>query len=249
MKVKWMLGLVLISWKNYRSLLVLAALLTVLVVAMPLSKPWFAAWFPELAQPLYNRESFFALTVAHIQLVAVSSIIAVIIGVGLGVGVTRKSGQEFEPLVTTCSAIGQTFPPAAVLAIAVPIVGFGFGPALVALTLYGLLPIIENTIRGLKGINADILTSANGMGMTPWQRLWQVELPLAKPIILAGIRVSVMINIGTATIGSTVGAKSLGTPIIAGLVSHNVAYVIQGAVLVALLAVLVDKVFERLISG
>lgn len=234
---------------NYRTVGILAVLFIVLVFAMPLTKPWFAAWFPELAQPLYERESFFALTTAHIQLVAVSSAIAVIIGVGLGVAVTRHSGQEFEPLVATGSAIGQTFPPAAVLAIAVPIVGFGFWPALVALTLYGLLPIIENTIRGLKGIDADILASADGMGMTARQRLWQVELPLARPAILAGIRVSVMINMGTATIGSTVGAKSLGTPIIAGLVSHNVAYVIQGAVLVALLAVLIDNLFERLIRS
>lgn len=234
---------------KYRTVVLLAGLFMALVVAMPLLKPWFAAWFPELAQPMYDRESFFALTMAHIHLVAVSSAVAGIMGVGLGIAVTRKPGREFEPLVATSSAIGQTFPPAAVLAVVVPMVGFGFWPALVALTLYGLLPIIENTIRGLKGIAPDILASADGMGMTPWQRLWQVELPLARSAILAGIRVSVMINIGTATIGSTVGAKSLGTPIISGLVSHNVAYVIQGSVLVALLAVLVDKIFEGLIRS
>lgn len=230
--------------RDYRSIAILAALFVALIIALPQTKPWFAAWFPDLAQPMYERESFADLTLSHLVLVAVSSTIAVLIGVGLGIAVTRKSGREFEPLVTTISAIGQTFPPAAVLAIAVPMVGFGFMPALVALTLYGLLPIIENTIRGLKGIAPDVLASADGMGMTAWQRLWQVELPLARPAILAGVRVSVMINIGTATIGSTVGAKSLGTPIIAGLVNHNVAYVIQGAVLVALMAVLVDKVFE-----
>lgn len=233
--------------RDYRSIAILAALFVALIIALPQTKPWFAAWFPDLAQPMYERESFADLTLSHLVLVTVSSAIAVLIGVGLGIAVTRKSGREFEPLVTTISAIGQTFPPAAVLAIAVPMVGFGFMPALVALTLYGLLPIIENTIRGLKGIAPDVLASADGMGMTAWQRLWQVELPLARPAILAGVRVSVMINIGTATIGSTVGAKSLGTPIIAGLVNHNVAYVIQGAVLVALMAVLVDKVFEGLI--
>lgn len=232
---------------DYRSIAILMALFIALIIALPQTKPWFASWFPDLTQPMYERESFADLTLSHLILVAVSSAIAVLIGVGLGIIVTRKNGQEFEPLVTTISAIGQTFPPAAVLAIAVPMVGFGFMPALVALTLYGLLPIIENTIRGLKGIAPDVLASADGMGMTAWQRLWQVELPLARPAILAGVRVSVMINIGTATIGSTVGAKSLGTPIIAGLVNHNVAYVIQGAVLVALMAVLVDKVFEGLI--
>ncbi len=234
--------------KNYRAVVISAGLFTALVFAMPLSKPWFASWFPQLDQPLYDRESFFELTIAHIKLAGVSSAIAVITGVGLGIAVTRKSGREFEQLVSAGSAIGQTFPPAAVLAIVVPMVGFGFWPALVALILYGLLPIIENTISGLKNINPDILESAEGMGMTSWQRLWQVELPLASPAILAGIRVSVMINIGTAAIGSTVGAKSLGTPIIAGLVSHNPAYVIQGAILTALLAVLVDKIFEELIG-
>lgn len=225
-------------------LAVLCAVFLLLVFAMPLLKPVFSAWFPDLRQTLYDRDSFAALTWAHLKLVIISSCVAVIIGVGLGVFVTRKAGQAFEPLVSACSAIGQTFPPAAVLAIAVPIVGFGFWPALVALTLYGLLPIIENTIRGLKGIAPAVIESANGMGMSPTQRLGHVELPLATPIILAGVRVSVMINIGTATIGSTVGAKSLGTPIIAGLVNHNIAYVIQGAVLVALLAVIIDNLFE-----
>lgn len=223
---------------------ILAVVFVALVLLMPRFEPLFAAWFPDIGKPMYDRESFLSLTLAHIQLVGVSSLLAVIIGVGLGIAVTRQSGKEFQPLLSACSAIGQTFPPAAVLAIAVPMVGFGFLPALVALLLYGLLPIIENTIAGLKGIAPAVLNSADGMGMTAWQRLRQVELPLALPVILAGVRVSVMINIGTATIGSTVGAKSLGTPIIAGLVSHNVGYVIQGAVLVALLAVLVDNAFE-----
>lgn len=239
-------------WRLPRGLLVLVLMLlafAVLTVAMPQFKPLFSAWFPTLPQPMYDRESFVALTWAHIQLVIASSLMAVLIGVGLGIAVTRKAGHEFEPLVSACSAIGQTFPPAAVLAIAVPMVGLGFLPALVALTLYGLLPIIENTIRGLKAIPPAVLTSADGMGMSTVQRLYQIELPLALPMILAGIRISVMINIGTATIGSTVGAKSLGTPIIAGLVNHNVAYVIQGAVLVALLAVITDKGFEVLIRA
>lgn len=224
---------------------ILLVIFITLMMGMPFLAPLFSTWFPELHEPVYDRESFLSLAMAHIQLVALSSIIVVVIGVGLGIAVTRPGGREFEPMVSACSAIGQTFPPAAVLAIAVPMVGFGFLPAIVALILYGLLPVIENTLRGFNSLSPDLLSSADGMGMTASQRLWQVELPLALPFILAGVRVSVMINIGTATIGSTVGAKSLGTPIIAGLVSHNVAYVIQGAVLVALLAVLVDRFFER----
>lgn len=143
--------------------------------------------------------------------------------------------------------LAETFPPAAVLAIAVPMVGFGFYPAIVALTIYGLLPIIENSIQGFKQIPISVLESAEGMGMSERQRLWSVELPLALPLIIAGIRVSMMINIGTATISATVGAKSLGTPIIAGLVNQNVAYVIQGSLLVALLALLFDRLFDLLL--
>lgn len=237
----------IIQWiRQHRGLLMLMLVFIALVGLMPQFKPLFAGWFPDLRQPMYERDSFIALTLAHLQLVAVSSLLAVLIGVSLGIAVTRPAGREFEPLVSACSAMGQTFPPAAVLAIAVPIVGFGFWPALLALSLYGLLPIIENTVSGLKNVAPAVMESASGMGMSARQRLRYVELPLALPVILAGVRVSVMINIGTATIGSTIGAKSLGTPIIAGLVNHNVAYVIQGAVLVALLAVIVDKVFDAL---
>ncbi|MPV85427.1 ABC transporter permease [Ostreibacterium oceani] len=217
-----------------------------LMFYMPTLAPWFAHWFPDVPEPIYQRESFVRLTMAHLLLVASASIFAIIVGMGAGIVVTRPWGKDFEPLVSACSAIGQTFPPAAVLAIAVPVAGFGFWPALIALVLYGLLPIVENTIRGLNSIRPIVIESARAMGMDGWQRLWQIELPLAWPIIMAGIRVSVMINMGTATIGSTVGALSLGTPIIAGLVNYNMAFVIQGTILVSLMAIILDRLFERL---
>jgi osmoprotectant transport system permease protein len=121
----------------------------------------------------------------------------------------------------------------------VPAVGFGVKPTLIALVLYGLLPIFENTITGLKQVPEATLEAADGMGMSGWRRLVSVELPLALPIILAGVRLSVVINLGTATIGSTVAAKGLGEVIIAGLDSSNTAFVLQGGVIVALLAVLI----------
>ena len=148
--------------------------------------------------------------------------------------------------MSSLAAIVQTFPPAAVLAIVVPLAGFGLIPTVIALTLYGLLPVVQNTIAGLDTIPPDTLEAARGAGLSPAQVLWRVEMPLAMRLIIAGIRVSVIINIGTATIGSTVGAQSLGTPIIAGLVGNNIAYVIQGAILVGLLAILSDLAFERL---
>ena len=134
----------------------------------------------------------------------------------------------------------------AVLAIAVPVIGFGQEPAIIALILYGVLPILQATLAGLTAVPAGVISVAEGMGMSAGQRLRNVELPLAAPVILAGVRTSVIINIGTATIASTVGANTLGTPIIIGLSGFNTAYILQGAVLVALAAIVVDRGFERL---
>lgn len=227
-------------------LMILGALLVALTLFMQELEPLFRAAFPGLDNPVYERESFLQLTLDHVMLVVVSSLISISVGVSAGLFVTRRSGREFEPMVSSLTAIGQTFPPAAVLAIVVPLAGFGFTPTIVALTLYGLLPVVQNTIAGLGTVPPNTLEAARGTGMGSTQILLRIELPLAMRVIIAGVRVSVIINIGTATIGSTVGAQSLGTPIIAGLVGSNVAYVIQGAALVGLLAIVTDLLFERL---
>ncbi|ECY7023291.1 ABC transporter permease [Salmonella enterica subsp. enterica] len=227
-------------------LLWLIVLFLLLLFGLPYSQPYFAALFPDLPRPVYQQESFAALALAHFWLVGISSLFAVVVGVGAGIAVTRESGKEFRPLVETIAAVGQTFPPVAVLAIAVPVMGFGQQPAIIALILYGVLPILQATLAGLGAVPASVMSVASGMGMSRRQQLYQVELPLAAPVILAGIRTSVIINIGTATIASTVGASTLGTPIIIGLSGFNTAYVIQGALLVALAAIIIDRLFERL---
>lgn len=233
-----------IKHREYLYFIGLCVLLLAITLGLPYSGSLFAQWFPDISQPIYQRESFAYLIGAHLFLVMVSSFISALLAVVAAIWVTRPSGREFAPLLTSLSTIGQTFPPAAVLAIAVPMVGFGFWPALLALVVYGLLPIVENTIRGFQSIPHDILQAAEGMGMSAWQKLRLVEWPLAMPLMIAGLRISVMINIGTATISATVGSKSLGTPIIAGLINHNTAYVIQGALLVALLAIVIDRFFD-----
>lgn len=234
------------GWRLWSDpLLWLAAGFAALVFGLPLTKPIFAAWFPQLERPFYEADSFPALVLAHVLLVGASSLIATVIGVAAGIFVTRRSGAEFRGLVETVTAMGQTFPPVAVLAIAVPLIGFGTWPALIALSLYGLLPIVENTIAGLEQVPPAARDAAEGMGMGPARRLWSVELPLAAPVILAGVRTSVAINIGTAAIASTVGARTLGTPIIVGLNGNNLAYVIQGALVVGTLAVLADLALGR----
>lgn len=217
-----------------------------LLWGLPHSAPLFAHWFPQLERPLYQQESFWQLALAHLLLVISGSTLAIVVGVGCAVFATRHGGRAFRPLLETLAAAGQTFPPVAVLAIAVPVMGFGAAPAVMALFLYGLLPILQGTLAGLDSVPASSREIAVGLGMGLWRRLWQIELALAAPVIMAGVRTSVMINIGTATIASTVGAESLGSPVIIGLSGFNTAYVIQGALLVALLALICDRLLERL---
>ena len=218
-------------------------LLALLVVGMPALRPLFHALFPALDRPVYTRASFIALTLSHIGLVAAATVPVVLVGIAAGVFVTRRAGREFAGILDTVTAIGQTFPPAAVLALAVPLVGYGAQPTIVALIAYGILPVVDNTIAGIRGVSPAAMGAAEGMGFTAWQKLLWVELPLAAPVIVAGVRTSVIINIGTAAIGSTVGALSLGSPIIEGLSGSNTAYVIQGAIVVGLLAIATDQLF------
>jgi osmoprotectant transport system permease protein len=190
------------------------------------------------APPIYTQNSLALLTLSHLELVVVSIVGSAVLAVVGGIFVTRKSGADFLPLSRAIANAGQTFPPVAVLALAVPATGFGMVPTLIALFLYGLLPIFENTVAGLQQVPASILDAADGMGMSARQRLFSVELPLALPLILEGLKVATVINIGTATIGSTVAAKGLGEVIIAGLISDNTAFILQGGLIVGLMAVL-----------
>ena len=224
----------------------LASLLLALSAGMPVLEPLFNWVQPDKQQVIYERESFLFLLQNHLMLVVVSAAVGIIVAVAGGIFVTRPFGRDFLPLVGQVASIGQTFPPVAVLALAVPVLGFGEAPILLALVLYGLLPILRNTLAGLEGINPAVREAAQGMGMSSVQVLVRVELPLAGRVILAGIRTSVTINIATAAIGSTIGARTLGDPVIAGLVNGNTAYVLQGAILIGLLALTTDSLFEAL---
>jgi len=223
-----------------------ALLFAALLIGMPQLGPVFHWAFPAVSPPVFGRSSFVALWLSHAGLVAVASLAATLLGVGLAIFVTRPWGHDFRPIVSALATVGQAFPPAAVLALAVPALGFGPRPTIVALLLYGLLPVIDNAIAGLDGVPVPVREAAQGIGLSRWQLLRDVELPLAAPAIIAGVRVSVTIAIGTATIGSTVGALTLGTPIFDGLAANKLPFVLQGAVLVALFAILTDMLFARL---
>ncbi|MGV1871127.1 ABC transporter permease [Agrobacterium rosae] len=222
----------------------LAALSIVLIVFLirpdvfePLFRPLVQAGAPAI----YIQTNLLSLTLSHIGTVAIATSAAIVIAVTLAILVTRPFGKEFLPLSRSIVNIGQTFPPVAVLALAVPIIGFGQKPTLIALFLYALLPIFENTLTGLTTLPLPVVEAARGVGMTGFQRLWRVELPLALPAILAGIRLSAVISLSTATIGSTVAARTLGEVIIAGLQSNNLAFILQGGLIVGALAVLIHS--------
>jgi osmoprotectant transport system permease protein len=227
-------------------LLWVGVLFLTLLLDMPALRPLFHWAFPEVRPAVYDRDSFLALFLSHLAIVMMASAAASLVGIALAVFVTCPFGRDFRAIADTLATVGQTFPPVAVLALTVPAVGFGAEPTVIALFLYGLLPILANAIAGLEGVPLAVREAAQGMGLSPWQVLRQVELPLAAPVILAGVRTSVTIAIGTATIGSTVGAVTLGTPIFNGLVANKLPFVIEGAVLVALFAILTDMLFARL---
>jgi len=225
------------SFANFLRLAALALLLAFLLSPQSFA-PLFAPLTRYGAPPIYDQGNLLSLALAQLATVLCAAAASTAVAVALGILVTRPAGAQFLPLSRTLVNIGQTFPPVAVLAVAVPLVGFGEKPTLIALFAYGLLPIFENTIAGLRSCPPAVVEAASGMGMSPGQRLRRVELPLAMPLILEGIRLSLVISVGTATIGSTVAAKGLGEVIIAGLLSSNNAFILQGGLVTGLMAVL-----------
>ncbi|RUQ73088.1 ABC transporter permease [Brucella abortus] len=224
--------------------MVLVAVLLLFLLHPHLFEPVFRPFVDAGTPVIYDRANLMTLTLQHLGLVALATFCSTLIAVTMAIFVTRRQGAEFLPLSRSLVNIGQTFPPVAVLALAVPVFGFGDKPTLIALFLYGLLPIFENTLTGLTSLPPPIVEAVRGMGMTGMQRRFKVEMPLAMPVILAGIRLSAVIGLATATIGSTVAAKTLGEVIIAGLISNNLAFVLEGGLVVAALAILIFDAFQ-----
>ena len=231
--------------------LVLAVLAVGYIVLVSQNDLWesvLRSLFPDESQVLHPRADLMTLVIQHGLLIGLSSTLTIAVGVPLGIFVTRDAGRAFLPITSDLTALGQTFPPVAVLALAVPMTGFGLRPTVLALFLYGLMPVVRNTIAGLVAVPAESREAAHGLGMTGLQVLMRVEMPLAAPVILAGIRTSVVINVGTAMIGAVIGAGGLGSPIVAGLIQDNLAFIIEGAVPAAMLALLLDQALAGLVT-
>jgi len=199
----------------------------------------------QIVQQLEMRYAELGMAVVqHIKLVAISMGIAIVIGVTLGIAVSRIRKLE-GPVLGTASTL-QTIPSLALLGFMIPLFGIGVTPAVVALFLYSLLPIIRNTHAGIAQVDKSVIEAASGMGMTDAQILFRIQLPLAFSVIMAGIRTSAVINVGTATLAAFIGAGGLGDFIFLGISRSMDALVLIGAVPAALLALLLDFVLGRL---
>jgi osmoprotectant transport system permease protein len=195
-----------------------------------------------------ETNTFLLLLKQHIQLVAVSSLLAIVVAIPIGIIITRKSFRRAEWAVSNTVNFGQTIPSLAVLALMISVLGIGFKTAIFALFIYSLLPIYRNTVAGIDSIDENLIDAARGMGMTPSQILFKIELPNAAYSILAGIRTAVVLNIGTAALAYVVGGGGLGVWIFTGIQLFDNGYLISGAIPVTLLAITVDyllRVLER----
>jgi osmoprotectant transport system permease protein len=185
-----------------------------------------------------QRSSLARLTVRHIELVAISLLIAIVIAIPLGLALER-TGRGAESFIRAVGVL-QTLPGIALLAFMIPLFGIGVVPALVALVLYSLYPIVRNTYTGVRDADVAAVSAARALGMTDAQILRSVRLPLAAPIIMAGVRTAAVIDVGTATLAAFIGAGGLGEPIVAGLALSDTRMILSGAIPAALLAVAVD---------
>ncbi len=201
----------------------------------------------ELARFFWERRGeIAALTGQHLLLVAASAAIAVAIGVPLGVALTRRP-KLARPVLGAANVV-QTIPSLALFGFLIPLPllgGIGARTAIVALVVYGILPILQNTHAGLRSVDPAVLEAATGLGMTDRQRLYSVELPLALPIVLAGVRIAVVVGIGLATIAAAIGAGGLGVLIYRGVATVDHRLILAGAVPAAALALLCDFLLGR----
>jgi osmoprotectant transport system permease protein len=190
-----------------------------------------------------NRYAVATLTLEHLWIVGISTLLAVAVGIPLGVLITRKRSLH-KPVIAAANII-QTIPSLALFGFLLPAPWIGERAerlAILALTLYALLPLIRNTYVGITSVDRAVVDAARGMGLTDWQLLYKVELPLAASVILAGIRVALVISIGLATIAAAIGAGGLGELIFRGLAMVNNSVILAGAVPAALMALLADGI-------
>jgi osmoprotectant transport system permease protein len=197
-----------------------------------------------VSYPLANPLLIWRLTLEHLQISAVSCLLAILTACPLGVLVSRV--RWLAPPVLAAAGIFYTIPSVALFAILIPVLGLGVKPTVLALLLYSQLVLIRNTAVGINEVDGALLEAAQGMGMTNTQRFWRVEVPLAIPVIFAGVRTATVMAIGLASIAAYIGAGGLGVLIFQGISTGNTDQVLTGAVAVSILALLADAILSSI---
>jgi len=213
---------------------------------------WLYKYYGAFEYTFKNMPEFIRLTWEHLVLVVISLAAAATVGMGLGIIMTRKGFETFGPAIMTLVNIWQSVPSLGVIALAYGILpvfglsGIGAVPALIALFFHAVAPIVRNTYAGIQSVSKDVIEAADGMGMTPRQILFRIELPNALPVIMGGIRTSTAIIVGTAPLAFLIGGGGLGFWIFTGIALMDMGIMMAGAVPVALIAMAFDFLFSRL---
>lgn len=226
-----------------RRISVAGVLVTPLVLAAALAALfWYLSGqrLDDIEQRSINRDTILTHLREHVELVAVSSVLVIVIAVPLGVLLTRPGLRLVTPPLLGLANIGQAIPSIGILVLLAVTVGIGFDMAVVALVLVAVLPVLRNTMVGLSTVDGTLIDAARGMGLTRTTVLLRVELPLAVPVILAGIRIALILNVSSATLATFTNAGGLGTLIATGVTLNRLPVLITGSVLTAVLALAVD---------
>lgn len=196
---------------------------------------------PEEAVVIYPEKTMPELMNEQVFLIAAASVIALVIGSALGLLALSRAGRPFRDLIVSVGNLAQTVPSVAIMALAIPLTGYGAEPVILALVLYSILPIMLNIVSGVENVPPETIDAATGVGMTSLQRFRSVQLPLAMPVIMGGVKNMLVINTSAATMGAVVAAGGLGQPILAGFSDYNDAFIIQGALPAIALALFIDR--------
>jgi osmoprotectant transport system permease protein len=227
--------------RNWPAVTALTLVLVFWVYYAPGVSGLLGALFPGADTLIYERSPMSKFMAEHLSLVLRAGILATVIGVTAGLLVVSPLGRPFRDVTTRLAAFGQAIPSVAIMAIAVPALGYGSRPVLLALVIFSILPVMVNVVAGLDGVPTDVVEAGKGMGMSRSQRLRQLEIPLAMPVIMTGIRTMFVILVSAATLGAVVGAGGFGVPIMSGIGSFNNAVIVHGAVPAILLALIIDQ--------
>lgn len=235
--------------KSDKRRLIVAASLSIILALLVIYSKTFESFLYKYFQSKSSEGSRTLLRVyfmEHIWIVLLSSLIAVSIGLVLGIFVTTSYGADFKELLLKVVNLAQAFPSPALLALAVPILGYGLKGALIALVVYALMPIIYNVVIGIEEVPRGIVDAAKGMGMTELEIYTKIKIPLALNVILGGIRTALVINISAATLVAAVGAGGLGVLVVNGVRTFDMVLILEGAIPVTLLAIIVELLLKEL---